>query len=226
MSNWRKLSLDHDEVDISFDITSLYTNVPVKEAIFGDADKLYSGKLVMPPSDKETFIIFAELVTTNVVMLNHDGSCCQIDGLAMGSQPTLPLSNRWLSKYEPNIWDDAKQFGSYIDGIARTIKKFLIQTKLNGINGLHPNSKFTLEVEAEGKIPFPDLCINPDLYINHANDKLSSTWYCKPNDTEIIMNYHALAPKLYKRSFLEVFVHRDYRACNSWEKIAWGHGKS
>ena len=50
----------------------------------------------MPPSDKETFIIFAELATTNVVMLNHDGSCCQIDGLAMGSQPTLPLSNRWL----------------------------------------------------------------------------------------------------------------------------------
>ena len=103
MSNLRKLSVDHDEVDISCDITSLYINVPVEEAIFGEADKLYSGKLAIAPSDKETFIIFAELATTNVVMLNHDGSCCQIDGLAIGSQPTLPLSNRWLSKHEPNI---------------------------------------------------------------------------------------------------------------------------
>ena len=103
MDKLRKFSLDHDEVAISFDITSLCTNDPVEEAILGEAEKLYSGKLIMPPSDKETFIIFAELATTNVVMLNHDGSCCQIDGLAMGSQPTLPLSNRWLSKYEPNI---------------------------------------------------------------------------------------------------------------------------
>ena len=103
MDKLTKFSLDHDEVAISFDITSLCTNVPVEEAIFGEAEKLYSGKLVMPPSDKETFIIFAELATTNVVMLNHDGSCCQIDGLALRSQPTLPLSNRWLSKYEPNI---------------------------------------------------------------------------------------------------------------------------
>ena len=35
--------LDDDEVMISFDVTSLYTNVPVDEAIQLAADKLYSG---------------------------------------------------------------------------------------------------------------------------------------------------------------------------------------
>ena len=30
------------------------------------------------------------------------------------------------------------------------------------------------EVEVKGKIPFIDLCIY------HVNDKISSTWYCKP----------------------------------------------
>ena len=173
----------------------------------------------MPLSDKETFIILAELATTNVLTLTQDGSCCKIDGLAMGSQPAPTLSNRRISKYEPNIWVDAKHFGSYIEDIAKTIKKLFIQTKLKEINALHPNSKFTLEVEAEWKIPFPDLCINADLCINHSNDKLSSPWYCKPNDTEIFMNYHALAPKRYKRSVLEAFVHRVYRAWNSWENF-------
>ena len=65
---------------------------------------------------------------------------------------------------------------------------------------MHPNLKFTLEIEAEGKIPFPDLCIN------HVNDKLCSTWYFKSTDTEMIMNYHELAPEFYKRSVVEGFI--------------------
>ena len=36
----RNISLDHDGVVISFDVTSLYTNVPVKEGNFEAAGKL------------------------------------------------------------------------------------------------------------------------------------------------------------------------------------------
>ena len=84
---------------------------------------------------------------------------------------------------------------------------------------MHPNLKFTLEVEAEGKLPFLDLCIN------HVNDKLSSIWYCKPTDTGLIMNFHALAPKRYKRSAVEGFVHRVHRACSNWENFHDGMEK-
>ena len=38
--NLRNVSLDHDEAVIYFDVTSLYTNVPVKEAAFEVAKKL------------------------------------------------------------------------------------------------------------------------------------------------------------------------------------------
>ena len=76
-----------------------------------------------------------------------------------------------------------------------------IQVKLKEINALHPNLKFTFEIEAEGKLPCLDLCINS------VNDKLNSIWYCKPTDTGLIMNFHALAPKRYKRSVVEGFVH-------------------
>ena len=131
----------------------------------------------------------------------------------MGSQPAPPLSNIWLSKYEPNIRDDAKLFERYMDDILRTIKEQFIQAKLKEINALHPNLKFTLEVEAEGKLSFLDLCIN------HVNDKLSSIRYCKPTDTGLIINFHALAPKRYKRSAVEGFVHRVHRACSSWENF-------
>ena len=49
--------------------------------------------------------------------------------------------------------------------------------------------------------------------------KLSSTWYCKPTDTGLIMNFHALAPLRYKKSVVCGFVHRIYRACSTWENF-------
>ena len=107
----------------------------------------------MSPVDKETFIILTELATTNIIMLAHGGHYCQIDGLAMGSQPAPPLLNIWLSKFEPNIWNDGKLFERYMNNILRTIKQQFIETKFKEINALHSNLKFTLKVEAQGKIP-------------------------------------------------------------------------
>ena len=39
----QSLQLDEEEVMISFDVSSLYTNVPVKEAIAQAAERLYEG---------------------------------------------------------------------------------------------------------------------------------------------------------------------------------------
>ena len=52
--------------------------------------------------------------------------------------------------------------------------------------------------------------------IVNTDGRLTSTWYTKPTDTGLIMNFHSLAPKKYKRSVLSGFVHRIFRACSSW----------
>ena len=75
----------------------------------------------MPLLDKKTFIILAELATTNVLMLTHDGPYRQTDGLAMGSQPVAPSPNIRLSKFEPNIRDDTKLFERYMDEINNSL---------------------------------------------------------------------------------------------------------
>ena len=119
----KKVRLEDDEVMVSFDVSSLYTNVPVDEAIREAADLLYSGKLTGPPVDKETFTKLLELSSKDVVMLRHDGYYRQIDGLAMGAKPAPPLSNIWLSKYEPLIQDTAVIFERYMDDIIREMKR-------------------------------------------------------------------------------------------------------
>ena len=81
----KEVKLEEDEVIVSFDVSSLYTNVPVQEAIDTVADLLYSGEHQLPPVDKSTFKELARLCTCNVLMKTHDGFYRQIDGLAMGS---------------------------------------------------------------------------------------------------------------------------------------------
>ena len=49
--------------------------------------------------------------------------------------------------------------------------------------------------------------------------KLTSTWYTKPTDTGLILNYHSLAPKRYKRSVVSGFVHRIYNSCSTWQNF-------
>ena len=100
-----------------------------------------------------------------------------------------------------------------MDDIIREIKVQEIQAKLEAINQLHPMLKFTMEREEDGKIPFLDM------EIIHKDNHLSSTWYVKQTDTGLIMNYHALAPRRYKKSVVQSFVHRIYRCCSSWELV-------
>ena len=88
-----------------------------------------------------------------------------------------------------------------MDDILISINKDGIHEKLNEINNLHSNLKFTIEVEKEGKLPFLDL------QIIHESNELKSTWYNKPTDTGLVMNFFALAPRSYKRSVVQGFVH-------------------
>ena len=64
-------------------------------------------------------------------------------------------------------------------------------------------------MEKEGQIPFLDV------NIIHRGGKLESTWYTKPTDTGLVLNYHALAPEKYKRAVVEGLVHRTFRSCSN-----------
>ena len=65
----KTVQLDSDDVIVSFDVSSLYTNVPVQDAIDICADLFYSGDHELPPVDKATFKELLELCTCNVIMM-------------------------------------------------------------------------------------------------------------------------------------------------------------
>ena len=175
------------------------------------AEWLYAGDLPKPPVDKDTFVKLAEMSSLNVIMSTHHGYYKQTDGLAMGSPPAPYLANIWLSNFDPVISERAKLYQRYMDDILTVIKKSMIDSKLVEINQLHENLKFTIEKESEGRLPFLDLCLL------HNNKTVKTTWYSKPTDTGLIMNFHTVAPRKYKRAVVQGFVHRIARACSSWD---------
>ena len=207
----KDIELDSSRQLVSFDVVSLYTNVPVLEAINCCADLLYNGRQKAPPVDKETFIELAKLASCNVIMSTHDGPYKQVDGLAMGSPPAPYLANGWLNQYDDTIKGDAQLYARYMDDVVRDIETEKREEKLEEINGLNEYLKFTMEVEVSGELPVLDLKL-----MNNAG-KLTSTWYSKPTDTGLVMNYHALAPRRYKKSVVAGFIYRIHRCCSNWK---------
>ena len=202
---------------VSFDVCSLYTNVPVKEAIETCTDLLFSGKYPKPPVSKETFKELLEVCTSDVLILTSDGYYRQTDGLAMGSPPAPLLANGWLNRYEKELKKEAVIYHRYMDDILRDIETDKIDEQLENVNKLKvPNLKFTIEREKNREIPFLDTLII------RKDKQLSSKWYNKPTDTGLVMNYHSLAPTIYKKSVVTGMIHRIFRACSTWKHFHEG----
>ena len=130
----KTLELNDEEQMVSFDVSALYTNVPVNEAIKLAADRLYAGDLPTPPVDKETFVKLTEISSLNVIMSTHQGYYKQIDGLAMGAPPAPYLANIWLSSFDTTIKGDSRVYQRYMDDILTTIRKHELANKLDKIN--------------------------------------------------------------------------------------------
>ena len=109
------------------------------------------------------------------------------------------------------IKGEARTYDRYMDDILLNIAKDRIEAELERINLLHPKLKFTIERETDGRLPFLDLCIV------HTNDDLYTTWYTKPTDTGLVMNFHAIAPRKYKRAVVQGLVYQIYRSCSKWQ---------
>ena len=206
------VKLEDDEELVSFDVVSLYTNVPVMESINICADLLFS-RFDKLPVDKETFIELAKIASCDVLMLTHDGYYVQTEGLAMGSPPAPHLANGWMSQFDAHIKGESNLYFRYMDDILKKNKTNKSDQELHDINKLHHSLTFTRERENEGSLPMLDMSIM------NEGGHLSSTWYSKPSATNLIMNFHALAPLKYKRAVVTGFVHRIFRSCSNWKNF-------
>jgi len=129
-----------------------------------------------------------------------------------------------MSQFDDIIRGDSQIFGRYMDDILVECKQADIERRLNELNAIHENLKFTSErskaVDNGKSLPFLDL------KLIQIDGKISTEWYCKPTDTGLIMNFHAIAPKKYKRNVVQGFIHRIFNATSTWSAMIEGCEKA
>ena len=207
----RDLTLTDNEKLISYDVTQLYTYVPLEESIEMSAVKLFQTTDEVPV-DINTFIKLCKLACYNILIETNNGYVRQKDGLAMGIQCAPQLANIWLASMDNNIRNGSRFYKRYMDDIVTIIDTDNIDGNIKRINEIHPNLTFTSEIENDkGELPFLDMVL-----VHGKDGSIQTRWFRKSTDTGLVLNFHAIAPFKYKKSMIINMVHRVYNATNTW----------
>ena len=202
----------------SFDIDSLFTNVPLEETIDITVDKLFGKKKKYEGFSKEQFRKLLSLAVKNSFFLFNGNYYEQIDGVAMGSPLGPTIANIFLCHWE-EIWIKKcpKQFkpeyyNRYMDDT------FLLFTSENHvkkifryINSRHESMSFTFELEENGKLPFLDVLVT------RIDGAFYTSLYRKPTFSGLYTHFQSYMPDTYKKGLIYTLLHRAFTLCNSWK---------
>ena len=142
-------SLDTGDILVSFDVVSLYTKIPVDEAIatIRDLTDVDTAKLI-EVCLKSTFFTFQQVFYE------------QIEGVAMGSPLSPIVANLYMEMFEKRDVDlfplKPKRWKRYVDdtGVVWPHGINTLNHFLEHLNNQNNNIKFTMEIEENNKLPF------------------------------------------------------------------------
>ena len=209
--------LPRNYVMASFDVESLFTNVPLKETTDIITDRLSTGGFNTVGIDRGQLKKLLDIATSESVFLFGNELYSQIDGVCMGSCLGPTYANVFLCHYE-NIWldqcpDNFKPiyYKRYIDDTFLIFKDAShIHLFLDFLNAKHPNIRFTCEIEQNSKLSFLDTEMIND------NGQLISSTYRKPTFTGLGLNYLSHSSFIFKVNSIKTLINRAYNVCSNF----------
>ena len=202
----------------SFDVSSLFTNVPVKETI-----NIILNRCFVDKGDKFHGLSSRQLrelleICVQKCIFKFSGVYYeQIDGVSMGN-PLGPLfANIFMAELEKQHMDEIKSLSvlfwiRYVDDIFVTLKSHSDANEIqNYLNKIHPNIKFTTELEKYHSIPFLDVLVR------RKKGRLHTEMYRKPTFTGVHLNWFSLTTKKYKIGLINCLLDRIWKICSDPE---------
>jgi len=201
----------------SFDIESLFTNVPLKETTDIITNKTASSLLNLYGLNKTIYKKLLDIAAHNSVFSFNDSIYTQIDGVAMGSPLGPCYANTFLCHHEQAWLSNCPAnfkpifYRRYMDDTFLLFNDpSHINPFLSYLNSQHPNIKFTCEIEQNNKLSFLDTCIN------FRNNCFFTSTYRKPTFTGLGLHYLSYIPHIYKLNNLTTLINRAYNICSTW----------
>lgn len=203
---------------VSFDVSSLFTNVPLDFTINLILDKIYREKAIKTKLKKEDFRVLLELCTKHMHFSYNGIIYRQVDGVAMGSPLGPVLANIFMVHLEetivPTLNVTMPLWFRYVDDTFTFINENEIENVRNILNSFHPDIKFTCEIEANKSISFLDVKL-----IRKEDGSFITEVYRKETDTNIYIHWKSFAPDTWKIGTLKGLFRRAYVVCSSTEGL-------
>ena len=169
---------------VSFDVTSLYTNIPIIDTLniikdYVHSDDQFAMKTAIP---QDKFLDLFNLVLTTTWYIFNSQFYQQTDGVAMGGPASSTTAEIYMQADEstaismalhpPKFWE------RFADDVYSTVKNTYLENFFHHINNLHQNIKFTMEEESNGELAFLDTLLKRN------NGEISVLVYRKPTHTD------------------------------------------
>ena len=196
----------------SFDIKSLFTNVPLDETISICADHLYHHHPNNTQLKKNNFVELLRVATTSVEFSFNDEMYKQTDGVAMGSPLGPILANIFVGFQESKLFSKVKPPTMYCRYVDDCFAIFDNQTDCDSfyksLNNSHPSLQYTCEKEQDGELPFLDV------KVIRNNLTLETMVYRKPTFSGDYVKWDSFCGKKRKINLIKTLVHRGKMICS------------
>ena len=219
MHKLKDLELHEGDYCISFDIVSLFTNVPLDETISIVANAMHD-----QPVSKPSLIALLKRATGGI-FTHRNQLYVQEDGVAMGNPLAPTLANFLLGHLESGLFQDNNTcdqpafYTRYVDDIFCVFRKDCDYRPFQDrLNALHSNLKFTHEM---GGTSMPFL----DTRITLKPGGIHSSVYRKPTNTNVVLNNTAVAPSIWKSGLIKCLLKRAQVVCSDDLALAEEHRK-
>ena len=162
-----------DYEDVSYDMESLFTSIPIKETIDYIIHKIYTEKVIEPMCKNLVFRKFLIKLTKECTFLVNNRLNKQIDGCPMGGPMSVVFTDIYMCKMEDDVVVSIKPifYKRFVDGTYIRRKKNTKNELFEKLNTYHDNIKFTIKE-------------NPTKFL----------------DTEIVRHNSAIITKVHTRS--------------------------
>ena len=210
------ITLGDSDVLVSFDVTALFTKVPVDKSLEVIRDKLMKDDSLStrtPLSANKVCDLLANCLKTTY--FQFEGVIyTQVEGAAMGSPVSPIVANLFMEwfeekalstfQYEITIWR------RYVDDTIVALCDSLIEDLTSHINSIDPAIKFTREEEINKSLPMLDA-----LTTRNAEGQLSFKVYRKPTHTDQYLQFQSNQPLHHKLGVIRTLHHRCMTLCST-----------
>ena len=210
--------LDETDILISFDVTALFTSVPVDKSL-----DIIKGRLEEDNKLRERTTLTAMQVTDllsvclKTTYFQYDNTIyTQIEGAAMGSPVSPIVANLFMEWFETHAINTFQYnitiWRRYVDDTIVALCDSLVEDFTNHINSIHPAIKFTREEEENMSIAMLDAKIRRNI-----TGKLQFTVYRKPTHTDQYLQFTSNQPLQHKLGVIRTLHHRCNMICSTEE---------